>query len=249
MANHFFQIFLSDLDENLPEVLNCQVSKFKQLYSDCDYQCFDRHSLRAFVADVYGDEVLKAYDCLRPLAYKADLGRYCLVYALGGWYADITLKPLVGLRLSEKIEMVYFYDFGSGLPDPTRSAHDVMNAFFFAKAGHPVLSQTIESILRNCRNQEYGLSALSVTGPTLLGRAIAQHAPSLNMMPGHFMPLTPFHQKQNRSFVTQDGTIAALHKSAWHDGTPGGGQLECFGLRGTNNYEWLWHQRLVFNTE
>ena len=67
-------------------------------------------------------DVLNAFDMLKPLAYKADLARYCLIYKLGGWYADISLKPVVGLSIDDSIDFVYFYDFGSGSLCPLRSS-------------------------------------------------------------------------------------------------------------------------------
>ena len=193
MSDKFIQIFLSNLDEDLPEVLRLQASRFNSLYSNCEYLYFDRSNLRDWIGDVMDKSVLAAFDCLKPLAFKADLARYCLIHHYGGWYADITLKPLIGIRLGPDIEFSYFYDSGSGLPSPMRSSHDVMNAFFYSRAGHPVLSSTIESILKNVNCLNYGNTSLCPTGPTLFGRSIAQYAPSPSMLMGHFIPLTPSH--------------------------------------------------------
>ena len=246
MSDKFIQIFLSNLDETLPEVLSRQASKFKELYSDCYYLYFDRTNLRDWMGDVMGPDILLAYDTLKPLAFKSDLARYCLIYHYGGWYADITLKPLIGMRLSSDIRFAYFYDSGSGLPCPMRSSHDVMNAFFYSRTGNPILSSTIESILKNIRERNYGATALCITGPTLFGRSIAQYSPCSSMLMGHFIPLTPSHPNQNRAFVAQDGSIVALHKSAWHSCHPGAGELSPFGIKGSNNYEQLWLHHDVF---
>ena len=247
MSDNFFQIYLSNIDEELPPALVRQSARFKQLYSNCSYLLLDKSSLRDCLVDIMPAEVLLAYDSLVPLAYKSDLARYCLLYHFGGWYADITIKPEIGMRLGSSIEFAYFYDFGSGLPSIMRSAHDVMNAFFYSRSNHPILSHVIESVLRNCRNHDYGVTALCPTGPTLFGRIIAQFVPAPSLLFGHFMPLTPFHQNQNKAFVGQDGSIVAWHKSAWHRNHPGGGDLTCFGLKGTNNYQELWAKRSVFS--
>lgn len=246
MSDKFIQIFLSNLDERLPEALSLQVSRFKSLYTNCHYLCFDRTNLRDWIGDVMDQSVLFAFDCLKPLAFKADLARYCLIYHYGGWYGDITLKPLVGMRLASEIDFAFFYDSGSGLPSPMRSSHDVMNAFFYSKARHPVLSSTIEQILKNVNERYYGFTSLCPTGPTLFGRSVAQFAPSPKMLMGHFIPLTPSHPNQNKAFVAQDGSIVALHKSAWHSNHPTGGNLSSFGIKGSNNYQELWQNRDIY---
>lgn len=248
MPDKFVQIFLSHLNEDLPEVLALQAFRFKSLYSDCDYLYFDQINLRAWIGDVMDKSVLIAFDALKPLAFKADLARYCLIHHYGGWYADITLKPLIGMRLSSEIEIAYFYDFGSGLPCPMRSSHDVMNAFFYARAGHPVLSSTIESILKNITDRNYGTTSLCLTGPTLLGRSVAQYAPHPSMLMGHFIPLTPSHSNQNKAFVAQDGSIVAFHKSAWYSSHVQAGDLSSFGVKGSDNYHKLWMNRDIYLT-
>ena len=128
-----------------------------------------------------------------------------------------------------------------------RTTHDVINSFY-SSASHPILSHTIESILRNFRNREYGHTSLEVTGPTLFGRSISLFAPSPSILMGHFLPLTPFHSNQNKAFVAQDGSIIAWHKSAWHPSHPGPGDLSCFGLKGTNNYQYLWQQKSIYTS-
>ena len=52
---------------------------------------------RAFVA-LHCPRALGAYDCLKPHAYQADVWRYCVMYAKGGFYLDAEDVPLVELR-------------------------------------------------------------------------------------------------------------------------------------------------------
>ena len=243
---NFFQIFLSETSLELPPLLQKISSTAQQYFPGHSHQLFNRLSLRECLADNCGKEVLTAYDRLIPLAYKADLARYCLVYHFGGWYADITLKFTSGIAFESAIEFIYFYDYGDGLPSPYRAGHDCMNAFFYAAAGSAILSDAIEMVLRNCHEQNYGISSLCPTGPTLFGRAVAMHAPKHNQLFGHFMPLTPFHPNKNKSFVAPDGSIIARHKSAWHSHHPGPGDLSAFGVQGTNSYVDLWNARKVY---
>ena len=123
-----------------------------------------------------------------------------------------------------------------------------MNAFFYSRAGHPVLSSTIESILKNVTDRNYGTTSLCPTGPTLFGRSIAQYAPHPSMLMGYFFPLTPSHPNQNKAFVAQDGSIVAFHKSAWHSSQAKVGDLSSFGIKGSNDYHKLWMNRDVYST-
>jgi hypothetical protein len=243
---NFFQIFLSDSIEPLPPLLVKIRQTAIDLFPNHNHFLFDSISLHTFLIETADPEIIQAYELLIPFAYKADLARYFLIYKFGGWYADITLKFISAITLTDQLDILYFYDFGDGLPSPFRVAHDCMNAFFFASAGSPILSNAIEMVLRNCHERNYGFSSLCPTGPTLFGRAIAMNAPRKNQLFGHFMPLTPFHPNKNKSFVAPDGSIIARHKSAWHSHNPGPGDLSPFGVKGSNSYFELWRSRKIY---
>ena len=55
------------------------------------YRLSDDNDCRQFIKDNFDDEVLWAFDILRPGAYKADLWRYCVMFKIGGIYLDIKL--------------------------------------------------------------------------------------------------------------------------------------------------------------
>ena len=71
------------IKRNIESLIHFHPSHTHKIYSDEDLRCFI--NLR------FDKEVIKAYDNLRPLAYKADLGRYCLLYENGGLYADLSV--------------------------------------------------------------------------------------------------------------------------------------------------------------
>ena len=247
--NYFFQVLLTGSSQSpavVPETLSLLSKGFQQLYPECRYCIYDDQKVAAFLRSHFNPRVLVAYEKLIPLAYRADLARYCLVYHFGGWYADITLKPCYRYQLPAHIDLMYFYDQGDGLMVGGRSPMDCQNGFFYARKGHPILAKVIESIVDHCEREFYGLSSLSPTGPTLFGRHISAHVPNLSIHHGHFVTLTPFHKNKNRAYVAPDGTILALHKSAWHQSMPGGGDLSVFGLSQTNNYNKLWRERQVY---
>ena len=86
----------------------------KEQFSQYDYALYEQDGLRNFISSVYGGDVLWAYDRLKPYAYKADLGRYCLLHHFGGWYADLSLKVNMVSPLMGDIKLIYFYDHDNG---------------------------------------------------------------------------------------------------------------------------------------
>lgn len=241
-ADSIFQIFISDNNADPPDLLTGAVSSVQQSFSSYRYVRYNGESLRAFIGQNFDQEVVAAYDKLRPYAYKADLGRYCLLYQRGGWYADISIlmRQPVG-PVAPEVELVYFSDLGDGVV-PGRSLFDVSNSLLYAKPRQAVLEHAIQRVVQHCREEYYGNSIYCPTGPSLLGAAIAREPRSERHVSGHLMALTPNHPRRNLSFVLPDGQILALFKKGWM--SPGDA---LFGKReGTNNYADLWAQRRVY---
>lgn len=237
-----FQIFISDQNAEPPELLQSAIDSVQQCFAGYNYTRHSGDSLRAFLENAFDVDVVAAYDKLRPYAYKADLGRYCLLYQFGGWYADISIqmRQPVG-PVGKDVELVYFFDLGDGVV-PGRSLFDVSNSLIYATPRHPVMELAINKAVRHCQQDYYGPTIYSPTGPSVLGAAIAADAPSEKHVVGHLMALTPNHPRRNLSFVLPDGQIIALFKKGWM--APGD---VLFGQRkGTNNYADLWIQRKVY---
>ena len=233
---NLFQIYLSDFELDIPPGLVQHQRSFQELQANMDYFLLNKETLRCFVQKHYGGDVLWAYDNLRPYAYKADLGRYCLLYSFGGLYADITLKPLLSVNPSDQTKMVYFYDHGNG---SCQAVHGCQNGFIYAKKGLELMKRCIERIVINCRDKYYGPNPLAPTGPNLFGSVISNYVPDSGYHHGYFMQLTPFHAKKNRAYVGPGGEIIALHKTAWSSGAKEA-RLDNFGAKGVNKYTTMW---------
>ena len=92
---NFFQIILStnvEQDLRLPPLLEEASLHSQGCLPGFSYKRWNNDSLRELIKTYFSKDVVDAYDSLVPLAYKSDLGRYCLLYQYGGWYADISLK-------------------------------------------------------------------------------------------------------------------------------------------------------------
>ena len=240
---NFFQIYLSDEQLEPPSSLKPLKKRFQALFPDCNYHYFHRESLRKCILENFSEDVVWAYDQLLPYAYKADLARYCLLYKFGGWYADITLKPVMGCQVTANTQLVYFYDHGQG---PYMALHACQNGFMYAKKDHPLMKDMIEKIVEHCANKYYGVNPLSPTGPTLFGEMMAKYAPDPYCHYGHFMQLTPWHSKKNLAYVGPDGDIFAYHKTAWMNQSSTYMNLEQMGAQGVNDYAKMWFDGEIY---
>jgi mannosyltransferase OCH1-like enzyme len=142
------QIFLTDHGGNeVPPALSQLNEVIKAGFPAANYQRFNNESLRAFIEENFDKEVVRAYDSLRSYSNKADLGRYCLLYATGGWYFDMGIRLNTPVELGERIEMLAFRE----IQKFTGTCWACMTAVLFSKPGNPALMYAIEQIVKKCQ--------------------------------------------------------------------------------------------------
>lgn len=130
--------------------------------------------IKELLSNNFAPEVLAAFEKIKPLAYKADLARYCILYVLGGWYFDLTaqiLDPSLLSRYSEDFQIVLFRDVPSS-GDTIAVGNTVM---WFRHPGHEILLEAINSATKNIMNESYSHHQHGITGPIVLGRAVAEY--------------------------------------------------------------------------
>jgi mannosyltransferase OCH1-like enzyme len=230
------QIFLSDTDQGLPPFLRNATSTVKNAFPNDNHTIYDKNSLRQFISDNYDANVLGAYDFLRPYSYKADLGRFCLLNKIGGWYFDIAVRMMNPVEVGERIKFLAFRD----IQRFSFTSWSCATTVLYSRPNNPALQTAIEMIVNNCYDKYYGITPLCPTGPTLLGAALAANGSQPDFVYGDFLELTPTHEQKNKAFVLPDGTIMAWHKPS------GGGDLTGVGAKGVNNYNEMWNKREVY---
>ena len=233
------QIFLSDdQDAQLSPFLEMTTGTVKTAFPKANHTIYTNETLRQFIVDNYDSAVAWAYDSLVPYSYKADLGRFCLLNILGGWYFDIAVRVVNPVELGGRIEFLAFRDIQRFSYTTWACATTVL----YSKPDNMALQTAIEMIVDNCCEQYYGITPLCPTGPTLLGAALAANGGNVNDVFGDYLELTPTYEQKNRAFVLPNGTIMAWSKPS------GGGDLTGVGAKGVNNYNELWHARKVYET-
>jgi hypothetical protein len=70
----------------IPEKVKTNLLKYAGGY---DFNVYDDDDIKKFLKTHFSAEVLKCFETLKNGAHKADLFRYCILYAYGGVYMDI----------------------------------------------------------------------------------------------------------------------------------------------------------------
>lgn len=227
----------SDADQPIPQEVESNFASFKTHHPDIPHRLFRGPELRQFIEDNFDHDVLFAYDKFSPNAYKADLGRYCLLYAMGGIYFDLAMHFHERLPIDPE-RVTLFRDLFQ------IATYECFNGLMYVPKGHELLSLAIEACVQNAREEYYGLNPLCPTGPVLLGRSVAIACPVENLNVGEAVmtstgkPYQSFHFSHPKS---KNGLVASRRKRR-------GGIAE-LGLSGSNIYPILWSSRSVYGFE
>ena len=134
---------------------------------------YKRHSDESafrYIEEKCGEEVARAYSCLRSAAFRADVFRFCALYAEGGVYLDedvITFRPLFEI-VSECSASTIGHDFPAG-GQPAKQMK-----ILAATPGAPLMECALRTILQNVRDRAYPESPLGLSGPLMLERCFRQ---------------------------------------------------------------------------
>jgi mannosyltransferase OCH1-like enzyme len=201
---------------------------------------FPGHSIRMWTipavrAELAADgdpRILECFDHLIPFAYKSDLASYYLLKKYGGWYSDLNNFFVASPPDVSECTMYLFRDVHDE-PAPW----SISTSIFYSRKASPALTKAIELVLKNYRTKTLGNTPLCVTGPTLLGSAVASVglAPGVNYHTGEFV-----YQGEQKVFTTREKELFALYKS---NGTQHGES----GVPGGNNYSELWWKQNVYS--
>lgn len=144
----------------LPPLMLNAILQIKNTNPNFHHYLFDQNDCREFIKNNFEQNVLNAYDKLVPLAYKADLWRYCILYKKGGIYLDVKYVPINGFKMANLLTKEYW------VLDLDKNG--IYNALIVCKPGNEILLKAINDIVKNVENKFYGTNCLEPTGPKLL---------------------------------------------------------------------------------
>ena len=136
------------------------VKNLLEFNPDYDYYFYNDIDCRKFIFDNYNDEILNSYDTLYPVAYKADLFRYLLIYKYGGIYLDnkYIVRTSFDSIINEEDNNIFCMDTKNNL---------LFNSILISKPNNNKFKFLINRIVENVKNNYYGSCPLHPTGPRL----------------------------------------------------------------------------------
>jgi len=257
IVDRLFQIAISDDGAGTPEyslLMEQHAASLRDVYPRAKYRLYEGPALRRFIVDRFGGEVADAYDRLAPYSFKADLGRYCLLYEFGGLYSDLSFQHLKAIDVSSDPAMVVFRDMRM------RPPWSIANSIIYCRPGRDELAQIIRRITDHAKTGFYGNSTLDPTGPFLFGSVLAQSGdwPAIQFGKSQWVPpkrhlrdlVAGYRQKGWRgpeperririNKIMPGGDVVATKNKA-RDASV----ADLIGPHG-NNYGHLWHRRQIW---
>ena len=171
-------IFQTWVSKELPPLMAETMFNIKKNNPRFNYFLFDDNDCREFIRSHFKPDVLDAYDRLIPGAYKADLWRLCVLFINGGIYMDIKFCCVNGFKLIELTECEHFVK--------DRVPNSVYNALISSRKGNMLLFKCIRQIVENVKNNYYGKTPLSPTGPEMMGLVIMKNRVGVNIDMIHY---------------------------------------------------------------
>lgn len=228
------QIILSDRNDisskSVPQTETIQKFFDKNKF---EHKVWTNDSVVDHIRQYFHPSVLMAYNSLIPKAYKADLARYCILYVYGGWYIDATITindipPEMKYHDMFLVKDMYSASYGSPWA--------IANGLIYSVPGHQIFKIMIDKIVKNCKTKTYGKKSLSVSGPELFGRVIAEYGydnPNTNYYLGNFA----YDKTKKRKIFFYENVEFGIAK------TLDGGVTK---IPGGNNYVEAWENKKVF---
>ena len=178
------------------------------LHPDARQRIWTEATLRDVIAEHFAVDVVAAYDRLHCHAHRSELGRYCLLYALGGIYLDPWVRMVNPIHVPEGKAIAAFrsarVDHGASWGVDTR--------LLYAAPHQGELEQLIDQIVNSVREQDYGAVPSSITGAERLGRLLAVNYDAQSYFGGEVIAITPGMPVENDAFLSQDGRVVGIYK-------------------------------------
>ena len=159
-----------------PQMKEC-IHYLISMNPEFDVNIYDEAMCKEFIEKHFPDkpDVLTAFTTLKPYSYKSDLWRFCVLWLFGGIYMDIkfySVVPLIDLIRKHGEIFVKDYPVSS---QQCESKVSILTGFIVSKPGNPIFMNCIDEIIKTCKDRNLKESALSMTGPCLLGKVVASH--------------------------------------------------------------------------
>ena len=177
-------IYQSWQTNNVPTKMRENIFNLLKMNPEFDYYLYSDETSLEFIKTNYEQEVVDAFNSLKPGAYKSDLWRYCILYKLGGVYLDIKYYSVVPLYdIIKTNPIIYTKDLDNNCSNYTKFTFrtGTYNAFMVSPPNNPIFKESISEIVYSCKHKLHRENSLDITGPCHLSRIIEKHDKSINI--------------------------------------------------------------------
>lgn len=237
------QIWISDGDAAPPQWISKKIQDLQRMYPDCEHHLYNRPELLKFIETHFNSNVVQAFKKVKPYAFKADLGRYCLLYVHGGYYFDAAICPRFRYEHNDDAFILQ----GETVVSNGEVCHNLDNGImYFKEPFSPFLKSAIDKTVDNILNNKYGRNPLDVTGPSLLYDL--DHSTIKKFIHSVVDGKKVTCIDERVWFEYQHGFSAALDDSS-SDWWPNNVKITKETAKGTNSYSKMWQCKDIFDDE
>lgn len=243
---HLHQILILDEEApttSIPQAIKRNIEAARHVYPQAEYTLWRNHQIRKIIKEHFDDDVLYAYDLLKPYSYKADLAKFVILYVFGGLYIDL------GVQIAKEWNIPNNKGVGAcrDVPFTSPSWSAIQTGLLWSLPKRKEFQIAIQYIVENCKSKYYGENPLYPTGPVVLGRAFiaafverGQESTADDQYVGSCRSVTPDSAMLNVSYVSKGGEVIAFRNKLI------GGDLAHLGVSGSNNYNDMWNKRAIY---
>jgi mannosyltransferase OCH1-like enzyme len=155
--------------KNITVKMKETINELLKMNPQFDFYLYDNEACVKFIKDHFEKDVLDAYNCLYPTAFKSDLWRYCILYEKGGVYNDIKFTTVENnslINYINKYGTIYVKDINKFCNK------GIINGFIATPPKNPVFKACIDEIVESYKKRDLKQNVLDITGPCLLGRKL-----------------------------------------------------------------------------
>lgn len=217
----------------LPPLIEQNISSLKIHHHDFQHVLYGNDEMAAFIEQHFDQDVVSAYHSLVPMAYKADLGRYCLMFERGGIYSDLSIHYFSRF-VDPDIEKIHIFRDGF-----SHAPWIVSNSIIAAPRKMTVFERCIKKIVAHVRKDHYGTNPLCPTGPNLFGLELANSMPLEQIVPGETVRINRNPATHSFVYLNQAGEVLATNIKQ-------GAGLGSLGLGFKQDYNELYWQKKIY---
>lgn len=217
----------------LPPMIEQNIYSLKLHHHDFQHVLYGNDEMAAFIEQHFDQDVVSAYHSLVPMAYKADLGRYCLMFERGGIYSDLSIHYFSRF-VDVDIEKLHIFRDGF-----SHAPWIVSNSIIAAPKKMNVFERCIKKIVEHVRQGYYGTNPLCPTGPNLFGFELANSTPLEQIVSGETVRINRNPTTHSYVYLNNSGEVLATNVKR-------GIGLGSLGLGFKQDYNELYSQKKIY---